>query len=139
MIPTTYGLCLLAALLAFSALGDAYAQDHRTILPGSAAIPTQGLRKVEDDRLVVQPFNMTVDKIHRMDVVTADGRQVGDVQNVLIDNAGRIVAVTITTGTFLGLGAKEHVMPLNQLRLQGDRFVTGLNEQQIEKLPVLGD
>jgi len=104
----------------------------------AAALPSD-YRRVEDQKLVVQPFNLTVDKIHRMDVVASNGEQIGDINHVLTDRNGRVTAMTVTTGGVLGLGAREHIVPLGDLKLQGDRFMTSLRKDQIERLPVYGN
>jgi hypothetical protein len=135
---------LLAAGLAACNSQGTTAQTGRLERQGSvptttaAAVPAD-YRRVEDKTLVVQPFNMTVDKIHRMDVVTSNGEQIGDINHVLVDRSGRVTAMTITSGGVLGLGAREHIVPLGDLKLQGDRFMTSLRKDQIERLPVYGN
>ena len=130
---------VLVGALALSLLsGPALAQD-RTTVPGPGGFPTQGLRIVGDDRLVVPPFNLTVAQVQSMDLGDADGRILGDVVNVVADGAGRTVAVTVAMGSALGIGAKEYVVPLGYLRADRTRLVTMLAPAQIEKLPVLND
>jgi hypothetical protein len=98
---------LLAAGLAACNSQGTTAQTGRLERQGSvptttaAAVPAD-YRRVEDKTLVVQPFNMTVDKIHRMDVVTSNGEQIGDINHVLVDRSGRVTAMTITSGGVLG-------------------------------------
>jgi len=109
-----------------------------TVQQGALATPSQGPAKVSNPSLVVQPFNMTVEKIQRMDVVTRNGEKVGDIANVLADNTGRVTHMTITSGGFLGLGSQERVIPLSELQLRGNQFVTSMSRQDIERLPSAG-
>ena len=116
------------------ALGTAEAQQTST----TTTRPTD-LKKVVDESLVVQPFNLSVDKIKRMDVVMPNGEQIGDIANVLVDSTGRVSAMTVNTAGFLGLGAKEYVMPLRSLQVRGEKFMTDLTQAEIEKLPAYED
>jgi hypothetical protein len=129
---------ILGALVLSLLTGPVLAQD-RTTVPGPGGFPTQGLRIVADERVVVPPFSLTVAQLQNMDLVDANGRVLGDVANVVADPAGRLIAVTVTMGSALGIGAKEYVLPLGYLRQDGSRLMTVLTPTQIEKLPVLND
>jgi hypothetical protein len=129
---------ILGALVLSLLTGPVLAQD-RTTVPGPGGFPTQGLRIVADERVVVPPFSLTVAQLQNMDLVDANGRVLGDVANVVADPAGRLIAVTVTMGSALGIGAKEYVLPLGYLRQDGSRLMTVLTPAQIEKLPVLND
>jgi len=41
------------------------------------------------------------------DVVGSDGKKIGDVSDILFDKHGKILAYVVSTGGFLGMGAKE--------------------------------
>jgi hypothetical protein len=143
-ILTATAAVLLAAGLAACDTRGTTAQSgtlerQGTVPATTAASVPSDYRKVEDRTLVVQPFNLTVDKIHRMDVVASNGEQIGDVNNVLVDRSGRVTAMTVTSGGVLGLGAREHIVPLGEFKLQGDRFMTNLRKDQIERLPAYGN
>jgi hypothetical protein len=92
-------------------------------------------REAEDDDLVVQPFNLTVDQIEDMDLESAGGDEIGELDDVLVDGAGQPVAVTLEVGGFLGVGDREVVLGLDQLKLMDDRFVTDADKATIEALP----
>lgn len=94
-----------------------------------------GYREVEDDKIVVEKFNLTVDQIDDMNVYTPAGEKIGEVDEVLMDSTGTIVAVAVETGGFLGIGGKDVVVMLDQLTLEGDRFTTALSKEQLEALP----
>ncbi|MET4698664.1 sporulation protein YlmC with PRC-barrel domain [Constrictibacter sp. MBR-5] len=109
-----------------------------TALPAAASAQgTQavGYREAEDDRAIVQPFNRTVDEIEDMNVFGTGGEKIGEVDEVLVDSAGSIVAVAVESGGFLGIGDEEVVVMLDQLTLEGDRFSTGLTKDQLLALP----
>ena len=101
-------------------------------------LTAQNLTAVPHGGLLVQPYDLTVEKIHRMNVMTPNGEQIGDIEHVLTDPSGRVVAMTVSTGGVLGLGAREYIVPLNELTLQGNRFVTRMSRAQLENQPVFG-
>ena len=114
-----------AAVLALAPLAAAAQQS----------LDVSGYKEAEDDDLVVQPFNLSVDQIEDMDVKTAAGEEVGDVEEVLTDASGQPVAVSLEVGGFLGIGEREVVVGLDQLQLADDDFVIDADKAMVEGLP----
>ena len=120
---------ILAAVAILAAgTGLSSAQDATTTSAVSA------YTEVEDGAMMVTTFNLTVDDLDDMDIVGANGDEIGEVDDVLMNASGEIVAVSAEVGGFLGLGDTEVVFPLDQLTLQGDEFVTSLTKEQVEAL-----
>jgi uncharacterized protein YrrD len=92
-------------------------------------------QEAEDDDMVVQPFNRTVDDIEDLDVKNADGDEIGEVEEVLIDASGQPVAIAVEVGGFLGIGEREVVLGLDQVQLMDDDLVTSADKATIEGLP----
>ena len=97
------------------------------------------LSEIEDDDLVVQPFNRTVDDLEDMDLKTAEGEEIGEVEEVLMDGTGQRVALAIEIDDLLDLDDEDRVFRLDQVRLDGDDLVTDLSNSEIETLPVWDD
>jgi len=74
-------------------------------------------------------------KLVDMHVVGTDGKKIGEVDNVFIDQAGRIAGLIIDVGGFLGVAKKEVMMDVSQLRHEGGRLVTNMTGDQIKTLP----
>lgn len=111
-----------------------------TPAPAQQATPTvPQLVEIEQDDLVVRPFNLTVDQIEDMDLVDASGAEIGDIEELLADSSGQVAAVTVEAGGFLGIGEREAVVGIDQIRLIDDRLVTELTKEQIEQLPTWDD
>ena len=91
--------------------------------------------EIEDDTMLVQPFNLTVDQIEDMDIYGPGDDQIGEVEEVLTDASGELVGFSVETEGFLGIGGEDVVVGMDQLELAGDRFVTSLTEEQLEQLP----
>jgi hypothetical protein len=126
--PTTLAATAAIALLA----GAAQAQQATTTA-------TTGLHEAQDEAMIVQPLNLSVEKLEDMDLSAAGGEDVGDVEEVLVDASGQPVAIAADVGGFLGIGDKTVVIGLDQLRMEGDRLVTGMTKEQMEALPEWDD
>lgn len=74
-----------------------------------------------------------------MNVVTPNGDKIGEVEEVLMDASGKVVAVAVEVGGFLGIGDDDVIIPLDQLRLENEQLVTTLTKEQIEALPKWDD
>ena len=116
---------LAAAALAFAPLVVA--------APQAADVTTY--REAEDDRLVVPPLNLTVEQIEDIDVKSAGGEEIGEVEEVLTDAGGKPVAVSVEVGGFLDIGDRRVVLGLDQLRLKDGALVTDADKATIEALP----
>jgi hypothetical protein len=92
-------------------------------------------READDDDMVVQPFNRTVDDLEDMDLKNADGDEVGEVEEVLVDASGQPVAIAVEAGGFLGIGERDVVFALDQVQLMDADLVTSADKATIEGLP----
>lgn len=115
-----------------------------TLAAGAAAAQqgasgVTGLHEADDGAMLVQPFNLSVDRIEDMDLYAPAGEEIGEIEDVLVDAAGKPVAVTADVGGFLGIGDRTVVIGLDQVRLDGERLTTGMTKQQIEALPARDD
>jgi hypothetical protein len=114
----------LAAALVVGGAGLAGAQQSAT-----------GLHEADDDDMVVQPFNVSVDDLEDMDLYGPNGEEIGEVEEVLANGSGKPVAVAAEVGGFLGVGEKAVTIGLDQLRLDGEHLVSGMTKEQLEALP----
>ena len=84
---------------------------------------------------VVKPYNVTLRDLEDAEVYGVEGDQLGEVERFLGDEMNNVVAVTVETEGFLGFGGEDVVVPLDQMQLEGDRFVTPLTEEQLKAMP----
>ena len=118
-------LMITAALI--GAVGLAHAQQPTT---GSAP----SLVEVEDEAMMVEHFNLSVNQLEDMEVTDSGGKRIGEVEDVLMTPEGKITALAVEV-----VGDKEVVVALDQLRRQGDVLMTDLTEEQVEALPSWDD
>lgn len=102
---------------------------------GTAERPEGGMVEVDDESRTVDPYGRTVDEIEDMDLYTEDGEEVGEIEEVLMDGEGRIVALSAEVGGFLGVGEKDVVLQFDQVQFQNDRFIVSMTKEQLEMLP----
>jgi len=77
----------------------------------------------------------TLQQIEDIDVMNADGEQIGEIEEVLIDAEGRIVAVTVEVGGFLDIGDEELVLTLDDLTWHEGGYILDLSSDEGQGLP----
>ena len=116
----------VATALGFGIAGLASAQQAPATEPSEGAAPLASPQPGAAGEL---------QDVGDMRVIGADGESIGEVEDVLIDSTGRVVAVSVEAGGFLGMGDRDVIMQLDSLELQGDEFTTTLTREEIEALP----
>lgn len=64
-------------------------------------------------------YDKTPEELHRMDVLGTTGGEVGTLKDVVAKRDGGEICAVISVGGILGVGAKEIIVPLDELRLGG--------------------
>jgi sporulation protein YlmC with PRC-barrel domain len=113
-------LIITAALI--GAVGLAHAQQ-----PATGSVPP--LVEVENEAMMVERFNLSVNQLADMEITDSGGKRIGEVEEVLMTPEGKITAVSVEV-----VGDKEVVMELDQLRRKGDVLMTDLTAEQVEAL-----
>ncbi|WP_431266947.1 PRC-barrel domain-containing protein [Dankookia sp. P2] len=72
-------------------------------------------------------------------VVGADGKDAGEIQNLLIDGKGQVRAAVVEWGGFLGIGERTAAVPIDRIKLGTttgtDRARLDMTKAELEKLP----
>ena len=124
MKPTRW-LPVAAATFALGGGGFVYAQT--------------GVHKAEDKSVMVMPYNITIDELEDMDIYGPDGKEIGEVDSVLVDGAAKPVAIAAEVGGFLGMGKKDVIIGLDELTKDGDHLKVNMTKEQIGALPDFDD
>jgi sporulation protein YlmC with PRC-barrel domain len=93
-----------AAMFALCASAAAFAQQPAPTTAGPAEI------------FIRQPAGTTVTNFYKQNVYDPADNKIGDVDDVLIDKEGRITAMIIGVGGFLGMGEKDVAVPFSSVR-----------------------
>lgn len=78
---------------------------------------------------------MSVRKLRGMDVVDAKGEKLGDIEEVMLDmQSGRVQAVVLGFGGFLGLGEKHFAFPVSDLQpaKEKDKLQLNVDKQKLK-------
>lgn len=69
------------------------------------------------------------------DVLGQGGDEVGQINNVLVDNQGNPTHVILGHGGWLGLGEKEVALQLDQIQVSGDQIQVNMSDEQLAEMP----
>jgi len=61
-------------------------------------------------------------------VVSANNESIGDINDVIVDRKGQVMAVVVGVGGFLGIGEKDVAVPFGSLDFAGDRQASATND-----------
>lgn len=87
----------------------------------------------------VTPASAALMEVEGAEIHGLGGERIGEIEEVLMNPDGEIVAVTVEVGGFLGIGDKEVIIDLAQFQREGGRFLISLTREQIEALPEWDD
>src|SRR5271166_2670699 len=80
-----------------------------------------------------------VGNLWKKSVYDASGRSIGELRNVVVGHDGKIAALVIGVGGFLGIGEKDVAVDYNYVEQQGgvspNRIVIKMTEQELRSAP----
>jgi PRC-barrel domain len=77
------------------------------------------------------------DTFSKAKIEDAAGNSVGSVDEVMLDKTGKLTAIKVDVGGFLGVGDKDVAMKASALKFDPDRkvLITNMTKNQIKALP----
>jgi len=121
-------ICKVLALLLFAALTPESNAAWQPAMPSGVVSANQQ----EMDGSAVADFPNVAD-LKARDVYNPKGERIGELAEILLDEAHRPIAALIETDE--GTGGKEHVVAAKKLWLKGTRLITN----QVEAMPRAND
>jgi sporulation protein YlmC with PRC-barrel domain len=114
--------------------------DQRTGATAAVAPPAQSGGAQPQQAAVSPAAGVALQSVQSLvgtNVVGANGREAGEVRNLLIDSAGRVRAAVVEWGGFLGIGTREAAVPIERIQLgQGnERARLEMTREELEALP----
>jgi sporulation protein YlmC with PRC-barrel domain len=103
----------LAAAVAATVTGAAYAQQPRTVPP--AATTGVGTTAPAESLTAIPQNARTVANWYKQDVYDPSDNKIGEIYDVLVGQDGRIEAFIVSVGGFLGMGEKDVAVPFNAI------------------------
>src|SRR4051812_26560884 len=114
----------LAAPLLFNTVPGALAQGTTATPPSATTVPREHLRNDQ----------VRASKLIGTTVYDIRNAKIGDVNEVVIDPDGKVAAVVLGVGGFLGMGEKNVAVPMSELRRGDDnRVVVDRTKDQLQQ------
>src|SRR5215470_2789441 len=105
---------VVVAAVAATLTGVAYAQHSQT----TGAAPQAQSQPLA----TLPPDASTVTKWYKQDVYDPSEKKIGEISDILVDKDGKISAVIVSVGGFLGMGEKHVAVPFDNIHeTQGRR------------------
>ena len=71
-----------------------------------------------------QPGQWRASKLKGLDVYNQNNEKIGDISELVVDNSGKVQAVVIGVGGFLGIGERDVAIPFNQVKFVNEPRAT---------------
>lgn len=111
--------------------GDMAAEDAT-----DDAAETESAATGSDDAVIPQQESADIrgDWLLNTTVTSPDGETIGDIQDFIITDDGKVKAVVLSVGGFLGIGSKDIAVDYSKLDIQydGDQIVLAMTREQAE-------
>ena len=115
-----------AAVLAMCISTAAFAQQPAPTTAGPAEI------------FIRQPAGTTVTNFYKQSVYDPSDNKIGEIDDALIDKDGRVTAVIIGAGGFLGMGEKDVAVPFSSVASEKNNkwyLVLNTNKEALKNAP----
>lgn len=108
--------------------------------PAATEAPGEKMAAAGDRFLQAQkPDHYLATRLSGRDVYNAAGQSIGNLNDILIDQDGNVVAVIVGVGGFLGLGQKDVAVDFEFVKasggFSGERLVMGMTEEELRNAP----
>ncbi len=116
-IGAAMGALMTSAALAQQSPGTAPSSTPTT--PPAATEKPSAATLAESKEVVTsqQPDQWLASKFRGTEVLGTDDKKIGEIGDILFDKEGKILAYVVSTGGFLGMGAKEVALPPNAFEI----------------------
>jgi sporulation protein YlmC with PRC-barrel domain len=112
---------LTAALLGAAILGSsAYAQTDR---PAASTGPTATTATSSDHKMMLKD-KWRASKLMGLDVYNEANEKLGDINELILDKDGKVSAIVIGVGGFLGMGEHDIAVTMDKLKFKEDAVRT---------------
>jgi sporulation protein YlmC with PRC-barrel domain len=136
----------IAALLVFSPISagaqeGSQAQQPQTPQQTQSPQATQQQQGRTDasGQTALRPGQLRISDWFDLELQTADGTEVGDLEDLIIENNRIVAAVVEAEGGGLGIGERRIAIPAERITRDGDRLVIDMTREELQALPEFRD
>jgi sporulation protein YlmC with PRC-barrel domain len=94
-----------------------------TNMSGSAEASGVPAGTVTSTQIPSEFRSMRVEEMVGKSVYNSAGDRVGEIDRIVVNRSSRATGAVVGVGGFMGVGEKQVVVPLDRMRMQGDRIV----------------
>ena len=85
----------------------------------------------------IMPGQIRATQMDGATVYDAQGKNIGDVKDMILDKSGKVVAVVLDVGSFLGMGGKHVAVSMNDIKVDFDnnnkpKFSVDMTKDQLK-------
>ena len=82
---------------------------------------------------IIQPDQIRASKMIGSSVYDVQNRDIGKVQDVILERDGRVAAVIVDVGTFLGMGGKDVAVRFSDIKADNNRLTLDMTKEQLQQ------
>jgi sporulation protein YlmC with PRC-barrel domain len=102
--------------------------------PLALAAHTTNQSAARQGQEVIQPDQMRASKMIGSRVYDLQNRNIGKVRDLIVDRDGKIDAVVVDVGTFLGMGGKSVAVKPSDLKTDNNRLTLDVTKEQLQQM-----
>jgi sporulation protein YlmC with PRC-barrel domain len=131
----TKTMSAIAVAMLLGAMPIAYAQaPHPTTATPHAATATPQSTTVNRAEETIQTDQIRASKMIGSMVYDVQNRKIGKVRDLILDRDGKIAAVVVDVGTFLGMGGKSVAVKVSDLKTDNNRLTLDRTKEQLQQM-----
>src|SRR5204862_7001768 len=127
----TKTMSAIALALLLGAAPMAYAQTAQHHNTTNSNTPTTNANRAEE---TIQADQIRASKMIGSSVYDVQNRNIGKVRDLVLDKDGKIAAVVVDVGTFLGMGGKSVGVKLSDLKTDNNRITLDRTKEQLQQM-----
>ena len=82
----------------------------------------------------IQPDEVRASKIIGSTVYDVQNRNIGSVKDLVLNKNGKVDAVVVDVGSFLGMGGKYVAIPLSDIKSDNNRLTLDRSKEQLQQM-----
>ena len=127
----TMSAVAVAMLLGTMPIAYAQAPHPATATPHPATAQSTTVNRAEE---TIQTDQIRASKMIGSMVYDVQNRKIGKVQELVLNRDGKIAAVVVDVGTFLGMGGKSVAVQLSDVKTDNNRLTLDRTKEQLQQM-----
>jgi len=111
------------------------AQKTQTAPAAPRRVDPSLLVELEGEDTLLDVFHVTVEEVEGRPIYGVNKEKIGEIESVLGTSNGKVAAVTIEVGGFLGIGERHVIIPVDAIGFDGLRMSVDMSKEELEALP----